>query len=303
MNRRQLLLAACLFAVACIVPAVAQPAGKTIKFAQIADVHMVGFTVTPDGRVCPRLPAHAAGMLTRRYDLAGFTLPQALKQIREQFAAQFVVFTGDQADDGNGALGEADERQFKAVAEEKGAGLGLHFACGNHDGSQAKWSEIFGPLNYTFDAGDLRVVVLNSGSMNPDLEQESSLAALNELKQAIATAQGKRLIVFVHEWINPSGIRGMSMARAAEIKQALAAYPGTVAVMNGHIHSGGYSVADGIHYLTARAFCEMPLCYYTFELSADTLTVTENTWNAGQRAFAAGTPKVLAVRESAKAVH
>ena len=303
MNRRQFLPLVAILAVACALPVGAQPTGKVIKFAQIADVHMVGFTVTPEGQVCPRLPKHAPTVLNRRYDLAGFTLPQALKQLKEEFAPEFVVFTGDQCDSGAGTYGEADERQFKSVAEEKGAGLNLHFVYGNHDGPQAKWSEIYGPLNYTFDVGDLRMVVLNSGSVNSDLEQDSSLVALNDLKQAIATAAGKRLIVFVHGWVNPAGLKGMSMARAEEIKQALAAYPGTIAVLNGHIHTGGYSMVDGIHYLTARAFCEMPLCYYTFELSADTLTVTEYTWNAGKRAFAAGTVKTLAVRDSAKAAH
>jgi predicted MPP superfamily phosphohydrolase len=308
MNRRQFVtltafLSLCLPATFRTRPAGAQPAaGKVLKFAQIADVHMTGFTVAPDGALCVRILPHAPANINRRYDLMGYLLPLALKQIREQFPPDFLVFTGDQVDIGSGPQGEVDERQFKALAAKNAAGMELHYVLGNHDGPQSRWSGIFGPLNYTFDEGDVRIVVLNSGGTNAGAEQESSLVALNELKQAIATAQSRRLLVFVHQWINPAGIPGMSMARSAEIRQVIQAYPRSVAVINGHIHAGAYSQVDGVHYFTARAFCEPPLCFYTYELSADTLAVVEHSWNSLGRAFVTKTTRELPVRASAKAM-
>jgi len=144
--------------------------------------------------------------------------------------------------------------------------------------------------------GDVRFVALNSGGMGWAAEEASSAAALAELREAIATAEGRRLIVMLHQWINPTEVEGYSIHRAEEMRGMLEAYPRTVAVLNGHYHSGKYSEQAGIHYYTGRAFCEAPFCYTTYELGSESLVVTEYTLGGQDPAFVAGEPLVLASR-------
>jgi len=300
MNRRDFLQTAALagaglFSGRALPPLWAEGPGS-VRFAQIADVHMVGFSPEQEG-VCPSLSESTWLARGRRYELMGYLLPCALRQLQDDLKPDCVVFTGDDADNGNGAKGEADLRQFKGIVE-RNCPLPAHYAYGNHDGPQARWSEIFGPLSHTFDTGGVRFVVLNSGGMNPDAEQESSLAALQELQRAIASAEGRRLVVLLHQYIYPEAPRGYAIARAGEMRQALEAYPHAVAVINGHQHAGGYNEVQGIHYCTARAFCEPPFCMYLYELTAGALTWTEYTFSPSAKGFVAGKPRELKLRDA-----
>jgi predicted phosphodiesterase len=226
----------------------------------------------------------------------GYLLPLALKQIHEQFGPQFVVFTGDQVDDGFSKYGKADLEQVKAVAE-KNAGGPVHFAYGNHDGPQDQWARMHGPLDYSFDVGDVRCVVLNTGSMEPEKEQESSLKALECLQTALRDAGPKRVIVLAHQWIYPTDVEGYSIVRAEAVLAAVEADPRVVAVINGHYHSGKYSEKSGVHYCTAKAFCEPPLCYSTYELTPTELVWTEYKLSSQAKAFVAGETRRLKLRE------
>lgn len=302
MNRRRFVQSGTLAGVALMAAAAAEvekrqePASgaQSVKFAQVADVHMVGFTVQ-QGLVCPRLPLHAPWLPERRYDLMGYVLPLALEHISEALCPDFVFLSGDQVEDGFGSHGQADLRQLKTVVDEH-TKPPAYFAYGNHDGPQGQWAELHGPLNYTFDVRDTRFVVLNSGSMNPGAEQESSWVALGELERAIATADGRRLVVLLHQWIVPPDVPGYSIVRAEEMKQALEAYPGAVAVINGHYHGGRYSEINGIHYCTARALCEPPLCFCTYELIGHEMVWTEYRLSGERRGFAPATSQRLPLR-------
>ncbi|NPV47346.1 MAG: twin-arginine translocation signal domain-containing protein [Armatimonadetes bacterium] len=265
-----------------------------LRFAMITDVHLVGFR-EEGGHVWPRLPKHAWQAINRRYDLMPMLLPRALQQVQDQHAPEFIVFGGDQTDDGNGDLGQADQEQFRALVETQ-ARVPLKYVYGNHDGPQDRFQARFEALDYTFDRGDVRFVVLNSGSMDWAAEEASSAAALAELRAAIATAQGRRLIVLLHQWIEPADVEGYSIRRAQEMRAVLEAYPRTVAVLNGHYHSGRYSERAGIHYHTARALCEAPFCYTLYELESDRLVITEYSLSAHEQAFVPGEPLALALR-------
>jgi hypothetical protein len=265
-----------------------------LRFALIADVHLVGFREEA-GRILPRLPEHAWYALSRRYDLMPMLLPRAMQQVQRQFPLDFLVFGGDQTDDGEGDLGQADQEQFRALAEAN-SHVPLRYLYGNHDGPQDAFAARFGALDYHFDVGEVRCVVLNSGSMEWGQEEASSTAALAELQQAIATAEDRRLIVLLHQWINPTDVEGFSIRRAAEMRQALEDYPRTVAVINGHYHDGEYSERAGIHYHTARAFCEPPLCYTLYELTGGVLRVTEYSLSTKEKAFVPSKPLALRLR-------
>jgi predicted MPP superfamily phosphohydrolase len=301
MNRRDFLQTAALAAAGALagrLKAQPDPPGAqkmpTLKFAQIADIHMTGFTMQ-DGQCCPRLPEYAWWAYSRRYDLMGYLLPIALKQIHEQFGAEFVVFTGDQAENGFTKYGKEDLELAKKVAEEH-AGVPVHFAYGNHDGPQDKWSAIHGPLDYVFDAGDVRCVVLNTGSMEREKEQESSAKALSVLKEALTDKKARQVLVFAHQWIYPTDAEGYSMARAEEVLAAVEGDPRVVAVINGHYHTGRYNEKSGVHYCTAKALCEPPLSYSTYELTPTELVWTEYKLSAREKAFVVGEERKLKVR-------
>lgn len=265
-----------------------------LRFALITDVHLVGFR-EENGHVWPRLPPHAWYAVSRRYDLMPMLLPRALQQVQRQHSLEFIVFGGDQTDDGNGELGQADQEQFRALAD-KYASVPLRYVYGNHDGPQDLFRARFGALNTHFDSGEVRFVVLNAGSMDWAAEEASSAAALAELREAIATAEGRRLVVLLHQWIEPPDVEGYSIRRAEEMRSCLEAYPRAVAVLNGHYHSGRYSERAGIHYHTARALCEPPFCYTLYELAGDRLIATEYSLSTQEQAFVPGKPLILALR-------
>lgn len=269
-------------------------AAPTLRFAFITDVHMVGY-LEKDGHIWPRLPGHAWWALSRRYDLMPMLLPRAMKQVQEQHQPAFIAFGGDQTDDGTGTLGQADQDQFKALADAN-ARVPLKYIYGNHDGPQNAFAERFGPLDYHFDLEDVRFVVLNSGSMDWKAEEASSSAAYSELQQALATAENRRVIVLLHQWVYPATVEGYSIRRAEEMMALLEQYPRSVAVINGHYHYGKYGEKAGIHYFTAKSLTEPPFCYTLFELTGDVLTCTEYSLSTREKAFVPAKPQVLKLR-------
>ena len=277
------------------------------KFAQITDIHMTGFTMQ-DGLVCPRLPAHAWWAISRRYDLMGYLLPIALEQLQKQFAPQFIFFGGDQVDDGFGKYGPGDLAQVKQVVEAH-VKVPVRFLYGNHDGPQDRWAALYGELNWTHDldpprgagvspAGGVRLVGLNTGSMEPEQEVASSAAALAHLKQAIATLGGRKLIVAAHQWIYPTDVHGYSLANAPEVLATLQATPQALAVISGHFHTGRYDEHEGIHFCTGKALCESPFSYSTYEVTDDELIWTQYKLSPAEKAFVVAETRRLKLRKA-----
>lgn len=267
---------------------------KPLCFAQIADVHMVGYTEIA-GQVCPRLPDHAWWAQSRRYDLMPQVLPRALQHAQEACGAQFILLTGDQVDDGFNSQGPADLSQFQELVNQH-ATVPAWYVYGNHDGPQEAWEARHGALNYTFTCAETCFVVLNSGSMEAVAEVESSQVAREFLAQAVAQARGRRLVVVLHQWIHPTDVEGYSLVGAQEALELLQATPNAVAVLNGHYHSGSYAEVGGLHCCTARALCEPPLCYSTYELTAETLLWTEWQLSPQARGFVVAGQRRLSLR-------
>jgi 3',5'-cyclic AMP phosphodiesterase CpdA len=255
-----------------------------MKLLHLTDSHMTGFHVC-DGHLYPRIPEHAWWALARRYDLMAYLLPMALKQAQADFAPDVILMGGDLVDDGFGAYGRDELIQVRDLVHEL-AQVPVIWLYGNHDGPQNQFAELFGDLNWTQDIAGVRLVGLNSGSMEPEEEVESSAVALDELRTALETNEGLPVVVALHQWIVPTEVRGYSFARADDALALIADDPHVVAVISGHYHDGQYEERYAIHYCTSRSLAEPPFCYTTYDFAADTLTLTEYALAPAERRFA-----------------
>jgi len=255
-----------------------------MKLLQITDIHMTGFQVC-DGQLYPRIPEHAWWALARRHDLMPYLLPMALKQAQEEFQPDLILLGGDHVDDGFGAYGRDELTQVRDLVQDL-AQVPVRWLYGNHDGPQEQFTELFGDLNWTQDVGGVRVVGLNSGSMEPEEEQESSRVAVEELRDALDTNEGEQVVVAVHQWIYPTDARGYSLARAEEALALIEDNPCVIAAISGHYHDGQYEEKNGIHYCTGRSLCEPPFCYTTYEIANETMTRSEYALAPAERKFA-----------------
>ncbi len=268
-----------------------------MRLLHLTDLHMTGFEERPEG-LYPRIPAHAWWALARRYDLMGYLLPRALRQGLDDFAPDFVLFGGDLVDDGYSAVGRDELLQVRDLVFRTGADPAqTGWLYGNHDGPQEQYAELFGGLNWTRDVGGVRLVGLNSGSMEPEDEKESSRVALDHLRTALETNEaGLPVVVTLHQWIWPTDVRGYSFARAEEALALIEDDPQVVAVISAHYHTGKHETRHGIHYCTARSLAEPPFCFSTFEVGEGPLVWTEYSLSPGERRFVAGERRELPLR-------
>ena len=269
---------------------------NSVRFVQISDVHMVGFTREGE-RICPRLPAIAWWYHSRRYDLMGYLLPRAIKQLDAEFKPDFFIFTGDLLENGADGHGPEDLRQFLEVVRES-TDKPAHFVYGNHDGPVKQWETICGPANYSFVTRNVVFAVINSGGCNPKKEVPGAAEAPALLDKVMTEAAGRRLIMFAHLLTVPGDKPGYSMLRAAEVRGRLEQYPQTAAVINGHYHAGKRAETNGIHYFTARAFCQSPFCCYAFELTASRLICTPYKFGGRKKGFVSQPPIFMPLRNA-----
>jgi len=267
-----------------------------MKLLHVTDLHMTGFTESLDG-LYARIPAHAWWAQARRYDLMGYLVPMALRQGLTEDRPDLVLFGGDLVDDGFAPIGRDELLQVRGlVTSQVGGAVPVDWLYGNHDGPQEQFAGLFGPLNWTRDVAGVRIVGLNSGSMEPEEEQESSRVALAHLRDALATNDGLPVVVTLHQWIWPTDVRGYSFARAEEALELIEDDPHVVAVISAHYHSGRVEERNGIHYCTARSLAEPPFCTSTFEVAEGALVWTEYSLSAGERRFVADEPRTLRLR-------
>jgi len=134
--------------------------------------------------------------------------------------------------------------------------------------------------------GGARLVGLNSGSMEPGQEEDSSRVALAHLREALATNEaGLPVVVALHQWLWPTDVQGYSFARAEEALALIEDDRHVVAVISAHYHDGRYDERHGIHYCTGRSMAEPPFCYGTFEIGEGRLRWREFALNSGERRF------------------
>ncbi len=268
-----------------------------MKLLHLTDLHMTGFERRPEG-LYPRIPEHAWWAHARRFDLMGYLVPRALEQGLEEFQPDLVVFGGDLVDDGFAEVGRSELRQVRDLVTRRcDDSRRTGWLYGNHDGPQEQFAELFGALNWTRDVAGVRLVGLNSGSMEPEQEQESSAVALEHLREALATNEaGLPVVVALHQWVWPTDVHGYSFARAADALALIEDDPHVGAVISAHYHTGKYEQRNGVHYCTARSMAEPPFCYSTFEVGDGKMVWTDYSLSPGERRFVAGEARELPLR-------
>jgi hypothetical protein len=71
---------------------------------------------------------------------------------------------------------------------------------------------------------------------------------------ADADARQQPAIVFCHFPVFP--FSGETLWNREEVVAVLERHPAVLAYINGHVHSGGYGVRNGIHYLTVNGMVD-----------------------------------------------
>lgn len=255
-----------------------------MRLLHLTDLHMTGFRQDAGG-IYPRIPEHAWWALARRYDLMGYLVPMALRQAAEEFRPDLILMGGDLVDDGFSEIGYDETEQIARLVADL-ADAPVAWLYGNHDGPQEQFKHFFGSLNWTHYCAGVRLVGLNSGSMEPEQEQESSRVALEHLQTALETNEGLPVIVALHQWIYPTDVHGYSFARAEEALALIEDDPQVVAAISGHYHDGRYEERNGVHYCTCRSVAEPPFCYSTFDIADARMVWSTYALSPGERKFA-----------------
>lgn len=154
-----------------------------------------------------------------------------------------------------------------------------HHVIGNHDVAGMTKAEFMqtigfrGPRSfYAFDAGPVHCIVLD-GNYNEDGSDFSPAAndwtrawmAPNELawlRQDLAAAQGRPVIVFIHENIDDRVVDGSFdphlLRNTDQVRPVIEASGNVQAVIQGHYHVGLCTVLNGIPYFGATAMATGP---------------------------------------------
>jgi 3',5'-cyclic AMP phosphodiesterase CpdA len=193
--------------------------------AQISDLH-----IRPDGllyadRVPSNAMAHAAIQHLNKLD------PRP----------DLVLITGDIVDDGSDAAYQVSRRIL--------AGLEIPYLVipGNHD-RRGAFVKAFadcsylprhgGPLNYVFDAGEVRIVALDS-TVPTRHHGDIDAAGLSWLEQALADGGARPTLVLMHHQPFPCGIPYLEKYRhfgAEKIADVIGKFPSVERLLCGHVH-------------------------------------------------------------------
>jgi 3',5'-cyclic AMP phosphodiesterase CpdA len=183
----------------------------------------------------------------------------------------FVIITGDLA---NKPGDRAQIAALKAGIGKLDAGIPVHWVAGNHDagneptpGSLAAYREHFGPDFYSFDAGPMRGIVLDSPLIHsPGQVLEEAAAQERWLRAELERARRDRIrhvIVFQHhpylvkEAGEPDEYFNIPAARRTEYLDRFRKY-GVQWIFAGHLHRNA-EAADGTVHMITTGPVGMPL--------------------------------------------
>lgn len=146
---------------------------------------------------------------------------------------------------GNHDMDSLSKQQFLSHVENTGIGPGRNY--------------------YSFDVKGLHFVVLDANYKDDGSDydhgnfswQGANIPAheLDWLRQDLAGANGP-VVVFVHQLLDGTG--SLYVKNAADVRQILEASGRVLAVFQGHLHEGRYSLVNGIHYYTLRSVLDGP---------------------------------------------
>jgi alkaline phosphatase len=226
--------------------------GASLHIGLVADIHHADREVRNN-----RYYRQALGRLRRAVD--DFN--------RERL--DFVVEMGDLIDEADTVEAElALVHQANAVLAQ--ANAERHYVLGNHCIWTLTKPEFLGAVGrkesyYSFDRSGWHFVVLDAcfkedatpyGRRNNDW-RDSWIPALEQtwIEQDLARTRLPS-IVFAHQRLDTEG--DLAVKNAADVRRVLESSGKVAAVFQGHHHEGGYSLRNGIHYLTLVSVIEEP---------------------------------------------
>ena len=262
-RRRFLKTAASGVAIAAVRPSAAappspaaDPVSASISFGLVTDVHYAD--------------ADARG--SRHYRDSITKLRQAVDTFNRR-KLRLVIELGDLIDAGPS---KADELAYLRAIDkvyQKFQG-DRHYVLGNHCLRALAKDEFLAACGarvrksfYSFDHGRFHFVVLD-GNFKRD---GSPYAAGNFswtdtwihapqqqwLAEDLQQAAGKKALVFVHQNLHDES-NAHGVKNAPEVRRILETAGNVAAVFQGHMHSGGFTTINGIHYCTLKAMVEGP---------------------------------------------
>ena len=172
-----------------------------------------------------------------------------IASVNQQPGIQFLVVAGDISDFGFGREMRWVDEKLRTLKVPYVTVVGNHDSVGN--GREA-YQHIFGPLNYTFNYGDTKFIMVDTNS------REANFSGLTPdipwLKQQLGTLDGQRREIVISHVPpqDPDFDPAMRDAYAATLREA----PNLVFEMNGHRHDFGVSepFKDGVTYINSYAF-------------------------------------------------
>lgn len=220
--------------------------------------------------------AHYAGYEsrgTRHYRESLGKMRECVGRMNEEKVA-FLVELGD-FNDGSGKPAEDDALRYLAGIEAEFARFNgpRYHALGNHNTDVLSKPQVLGRIEntgieparsfYSFDHGGLHFMVLDPNFRTDGAAYDRGdyqwtdanipTGQIDWLSEDLAAAR-KPTIVFLHQLLDGEG--AVYVNNAAAVRKVLEASGNTLAVFQGHHHSGGYSHVGGIHYVTLRAMVE-----------------------------------------------
>lgn len=118
---------------------------------------------------------------------------------------------------------------------------------------------------YSFDFNGMHFVVLDANYKSDGTDYDHGNfdwtdanvppAELQWLRQDLAASRSA-VIILTHQLIDGTGLHYVN--NAAEVREVLEQSGRVLAVFQGHLHDGGYSLINGIHYCTLKAMVEGP---------------------------------------------
>lgn len=186
---------------------------------------------------------------SRQYTRSATKLEQAIAWFNAE-KVDFTVSLGDLVD----ANIESAEELAPILAK---AHQPIRHVMGNHDllpKERLRMEQILGlaePYYYSLVENGVRIIVLNSTNVS----QEQTKWIAEEFKTA-QNAGEITIIMSHHPIYYPFGI-GI-MANSTQIREQIESDHTVHACFSGHVHLGGYTELNGVHYLTLKGMVESP---------------------------------------------
>lgn len=220
--------------------------------------------------------AHYADALkagSRHYRQSLAKMAECVKRMNEK-KVDFLIELGDFKDQARPPKPESTIEFLQEIEKAFGQFKGSRYHVpGNHDTDSISKEQFQAHVEntsipksstyYSFDVKGVHFVVLDANYRNDGKDYDSGnfnwtdanvpKAELDWLRKDLA-ASTSPAIVFLHQLLD--GKDGHTVKNAAEVRKVLTQSGRVLAVFQGHKHSGGYSLIEGIHYYTLKAMVE-----------------------------------------------